>query len=141
MSFTLTLLSSNISGERKCVYIHYSANLSFADGRNCSQKHICNTTFKVQYISLLPFYHKSIRNLFENILKSCCGECFNLTQFKENADHFTNISQVTPLSLQQADFVYPILAYSSLYQTVYGHYFIPLFDLQGGFYITAKKNI
>ena len=136
----VAILSSGIlckNESDKCIYIHEYMNLPLSDVNNCKHKSVCNKTFDVYYLRIKPYYNKEIIYLFEGILKSCCG-CFNGTKIRSK--HSTKNYERTSVELiTQADFLFPIAASSSS-ETVYGRYFIPLYEMHGAYYITIKKS-
>ena len=115
----------------KCIHIEYRGRPAHETHYNCQLDDICRKTFQVSIVRMPPYSTYPI----ESILRKCCGNCTKLGK----VNYFSNLTEVTPLSISSSDFALLFLGSSSAV-TLYGYYFIPVIYAPNVFYITQKDK-
>lgn len=96
--------------------------------------HICSEGFNVSFIRLEPFSHRRFTTIVTEVIQHCCGSCVRTV-----INNFQGMNEVSPTSINSSDIVYPILGRVSA-TSLYGYYFVPLWDVPGAYYITTKRT-
>lgn len=92
---------------------------------------VCQKTFNVSFVHLEPFSTMEYKRLLLSLLNTCCGPCTKTTTLKT----FKDMTEVTMKSIKTSRVVFPILGRRNA-KKVFGHHFLPLLDVPGGYYIT-----
>ena len=128
----------------KCIRIEYFGKPMNPNrtGIPCAENKVCTSRRKlnISYIEF-PSYFCNFTQAYtppiEGILLSCCGECvrsnFNIVNV------FRNISELTPLLLNQSDFIFPFFGRAST-AMLHGFYYLPLHDIPPAELITERKG-
>lgn len=99
---------------------------------NCTKNKFCDRNYSITYIHFPPYSEKPT---LEPRLRACCGKCLNLKVINK----FTNISSLNPTTINQSDFILPILG-NPLKRTAYGYQFVPICSVPDYLYITSKLD-
>ena len=123
--------------QKTCVYIEYIEKELNVNDIGCPDNEICKRKFSISYINLPPYVivDKEEVNFVEEILKKCCGAC---AKYKV-INNFSNITEVTPSSINSSDFIFPFLA-SVTTKVLHGFYFLPYINVPKSFYITRRDE-
>lgn len=109
-------------------------NKEYVTTNPCIHNSICNRTFNISFIKRQAFRF-TIKYAIHDMLHHCCGVCTRL-----NVVHmFTYVSELDYDSIITSDIVYPILGRHDQ-DRLYGHYFIPTFDLPTAYLFTQEKS-
>ena len=100
----------------------------------CLHESICRRTFKTSRVHKQVFSY-TMFHVINSLISHCCGKCANVNII----NNFTYMSEVNQFSINSSDFVYPILG-RYLQNQLYGHYFIPSFDLPTAYYFTLGRS-
>ena len=123
--------------QKTCVYVDYHGKGLNANDIGCPDNEICKRTFSISYINLPPYHLVEVEglNCIEEMLTKCCGTC---AKYKV-INHFSNITEVTPSSINSSDFIFPFLA-SVTTKVLHGFYFLPYINAPKSFYITRRDE-
>lgn len=121
----------NSKSVERCVHIDYRGKDFEQEDSACPDVSICTKTFNISIIHMPPYSEYPLAT----ILRKCCGNCTKVRV----VNTFSNLTQVSPQSINSSDFVILFLA-SSTATTLYGYHFIPVVFAPSVFYITPKHE-
>ena len=89
--------------------------------------------FNISYINLPPYdsVDLGVGKSIQEIVIKCFGTCAKY----EEINYFSNITELSPSSINSSDFVYPLLATATT-KRLYGFYYLPVIDIPKAMYIT-----
>lgn len=96
---------------------------------------LCQKGFNISFIDVSPFDQERYKSLLKQVVSHCCGSCNNIKVIK----NFTAWRYISPTSMNTSNIIFPVLGrvHST---TLYGHHFIPFWDVPGSFFLTTKHT-
>ena len=119
----------------ECIYKLYEEE-NDSKGNSRLLNDVCSREISITYVRTEPYTSEKVATVLEDVLSKCC---------EDRVKNFIirNVSSVSGDNgkvLQSSDdFIYPVFAYTKS-EIVYGHYFVPVLDPPGAFYVTKKNE-
>ena len=138
------------NASEECVYVDHIGKQFDIEKIGCPQNNVCNETrtITIRYIELPNYFYKEMKNEeyrreqisphqkpVHQLLRRCCGTCANISQL----DVLNNIGELTPETMKDADFIYPVFSKASR-ERMYGYYYLPLIDAPDMMYTTEPEK-
>ncbi|XP_057296850.1 uncharacterized protein LOC130625765 isoform X1 [Hydractinia symbiolongicarpus] len=105
----------------------------------CSNVTVCQDIFNISTINIPPYSSELMPPMLEIAVRSCCGICRGM-HYKSNFTSMKNFHDLLQTSaVTNSRFIFPILAEYNI-DKVYGYHFVPLIDVQTGYYFVKKRK-
>ena len=133
----LNRLTKHINLGMECKYLLKILNQKVTSkGGEIRLHDVCAAKTKIVLIKTKPYSTGAGTEVLLNALSNCCGDFIKSFDIRNTS----SLSKDNGTALKSgAAFIFPVFSYANS-EIVYGHYYIPLYDTPGAFYVTAKQH-